>query len=53
MTTQVWKLEVLQIDGAKTWEKLKYLKESNLVKVDEFTKTRFIEPEPTYCWQMP
>ena len=40
-------------DGSKSWIHLKYLKESNPVKLAEYTNARGIADEPTFKWWVP
>ena len=52
-TTKGWKLLVIWKDQSKTWIPLKYIKESNLVEVTEFSKAWCIVDEPAFCWWVP
>ena len=48
-TTQGLKLKVIYTDDVETWMQLKDLKESNTVKVTEFSMDRVITSTPVFC----
>ena len=48
VTTRGWELLVQWKDGSVSWEKLKDLKESNLVEVAEYAVVNRIADEPAF-----
>ena len=49
-TTKGWHLCVEWKDGSTSWEKLSNLKESNPIKVAEYSVARGINKEPAFRW---
>ena len=52
-TTAGWKLCVLWHDGSMSWERLAALKESNPVKVVEYSVARKIDNKLAFAWWVP
>ena len=52
-TTVGWKFLVEWANGSRQWIELKILKESNPVKVAEYTMACDIGEEPAFAWWVP
>ena len=52
-TTCGWKFLGLWKNGSETWVLLKDMKESHLIKIDEFAKSRGIDQKPAFASWIP